>query len=234
VEELVRLPGCFCVFLPSADPPEVRAAPCLKRGQVTFGSTHKLAKLNDSVLDVWCQVVQAVPGSRLLVYRDTLRGRTAARLRERLGARGLGADRVELRCELPGGNHLGIYGEIDLLLDTWPWSGHATACEALWQGVPVLTIRGERHAGRMVASVLTCLGLTHLVAQTPAEFVAKAAELSMQQQRLGMLRESLRHRLQRSALCDGAGFARGVEAVYRELWRRWAVGASHVGGDPAG
>jgi predicted O-linked N-acetylglucosamine transferase (SPINDLY family) len=220
VEELVRLPGCFCVFLPSADAPPVAAAPCLTRGFVTFGSTHKLAKLNDAVLDVWCQVVRSVPGSRLLVYRDTLRGRAAARLWERLAARGLGADRVELACEAAGGNHLGVYAEIDILLDAWPWGGHATACEALWQGVPVLTLRDDRHAGRMVASVLQCVGLGDLVADTPEEFVAKAAGLASATSRLAAVREGLRERVQRSALCDAAGFTRGLEAAYRDLWRR--------------
>jgi predicted O-linked N-acetylglucosamine transferase (SPINDLY family) len=221
VEELVRLPGCFCAFLPSADAPPV-AAPCRERGSVTFGSTHKLAKLNDAVLDVWCQVVQSVPGSRLLVYRDTLRGRAAARLRERLAARGLGTDRVELRWEAAGGNHLGVYAEIDILLDAWPWGGHATACEALWQGVPVLTLRGERHAGRMVASVLQCVGLGDLVADTPEEFVAKATGLASDTGRLAALREGVRERVRRSALCDEAGFTRGLEAAYRDLWRRRA------------
>jgi predicted O-linked N-acetylglucosamine transferase (SPINDLY family) len=226
VEELVRLPGCFCVFMPSADASPVAAAPCLSRGFVTFGSTHKLAKLNDAVLDVWCRLVQAVPGSRLLVHRDTLRGRSALALRQRLAARGLGEDRIELRCEAPGGNHLRVYGDIDILLDAWPWSGHATACEALWQGVPVVTLRGRRHAGRMVASVLECLGLGSLVAETPAEFVAKAAGLAAEAERLAALRESMRERL-RPALCDGAGFTRRLEATYRDLWRRRAGRTPH-------
>jgi predicted O-linked N-acetylglucosamine transferase (SPINDLY family) len=131
---------------------------------------------------------------------------------------------VELRCEAAGCNHLAVYADIDILLDPWPWSGHATACEALWQGVPVLTLRGQRHAGRMVASVLECVDLGEMVAQTPAEFVARAAGLASDVAKLAALREGLRERVRGSALCDGAGFTRRLEATYRDLWRRWAGG----------
>src|SRR5262249_5547410 len=162
------LSGCFCCYQPALDAPPVLPAPCLERGHVTFGSTHKLAKLNDGVLDTWSAAVRAVPGSRLLVYRDALRGRAADHLRRRLAELGLGDDRVELCCERAGG-HLSVYAEMDVLLDAWPWSGHATACDALWQGVPVLTLRGQRHAGRMVASVLGAVGLGQLVADTVDE-----------------------------------------------------------------
>ncbi len=218
-EELVRLPGCFCCFLPRADAPPVAPALCLANGFVTFGSTHKLAKLNDDVLDAWARVLDAAPGSRLLVYRDSLRGRAAEALRERLEARGLGGDRVELRCEAAGG-HLAVYGEVDVLLDCWPWGGHATACEALWQGVPTLTLRGDRHAGRMVASVLGCVGLGEWVAGTTEEFVARAAEKASDRVALGMLRGRLRERVRRSPLCDGAAFTRGLERAYLSLLGR--------------
>ncbi len=222
-EELVRLPGCFCCFLPSADAPPVAPAPCQANGFVTFGSTHKLAKLNDDVLDTWARVLDAVPGSRLLVYPDSLRGRAAEALRSRLAARGLDADRVELRCEAAGG-HLAVYGEIDVLLDCWPWGGHATACEALWQGVPTLTLRGDRHAGRMVASVLACVGLGEWVAETPEECVAKASALRAVPTSLAALREVLRERVRRSPLCDGAAFTRGLEDTYDRLCGRRTFG----------
>jgi predicted O-linked N-acetylglucosamine transferase (SPINDLY family) len=114
-----------------------------------------------------------------------------------------------------------LYGEIDVLLDTFPWSGHATACEALWMGVPVLTLVGDRHAGRMVASVLTRLGLTDCIARTPDEFVGKAVELAADPNRLASLRSRLRETMRGSPLCDGAAFTRHLEAAYRALWQRW-------------
>lgn len=222
-EELIRLPGCFCCFVPSADAPPVAPAPCLSRGYVTFGSTHKLLKLNDRVLDAWADVLHAVPSSRLLVYRDSLRGRAADLLRERLACRGLTEDRFELRYEMPDLGHLAIYADVDVLFDVWPWSGHATACEALWQGVPVLTLRGDRHAGRMVASVLTAVGLRDLIADTPAQYVALATRLAADIHALAALRAGLREKVRTSPLCDAVGFTLGLEAAYRQMWRQYVM-----------
>jgi predicted O-linked N-acetylglucosamine transferase (SPINDLY family) len=116
---------------------------------------------------------------------------------------------------------LSVYRDVDALLDAFPWGGHATACEALWMGVPVVTLLGDRHAGRMVASVLTQVGLPELIARTPAEYVAKSASLACNPERLAGLRLGLREQMRRSPLCDGAAFIRGLEAAYRMMWRRW-------------
>ena len=132
------------------------------------------------------------------------------------------------RVEGPGG-YLSVYREVDVLLDTLPWGGHATACEALWMGVPVLTLRGDRHAGRMVASVLHQVGLRDWVARTPEAYVAQATALAGDPERLAALRAGLRAQVRRSPLCDAAAFTRQLEAVYRALWRRW-VGGERPGG----
>ncbi len=121
------------------------------------------------------------------------------------------------------GGHLAAYGEVDVLLDTFPVGGHATACEALWMGVPVLTLYGSRHAGRMVSSVLTCLGLTEWVARTPEEFVKRGLEIAGDPGRLVALRSRLRERLESSPLCDGAAFTRRLEEAYRQMWQRWCA-----------
>jgi predicted O-linked N-acetylglucosamine transferase (SPINDLY family) len=221
-EELVRLPGGFAVYMPPPDAPPVSVLPCRERGYVTFGSLHKLAKLNDSVLDLWCELLRAVPSARLLVYRDGLRGKVAEEFRNRLAKRGLGEERVLLRHHSTGpGGHLSVYREVDVLLDTFPWGGHATACEALWMGLPVVTLRGDRHAARMVASVLTQAGLGELIAGTPQEYVATAAALAGDSERLASWRSTLREQMRRSSLCDGAAFTRCLERTYRELWQRW-------------
>jgi predicted O-linked N-acetylglucosamine transferase (SPINDLY family) len=119
-----------------------------------------------------------------------------------------------------------VYRDVDVLLDTFPWGGHATACEALWMGVPVVTLLGDRHAGRMVAGVLRQVGLDDLVARTPSEYVATAVALAGDGERLAALRLGLRERVRGSPLCDGAAFTRQLEAAYRELWRRWAGGGA--------
>jgi predicted O-linked N-acetylglucosamine transferase (SPINDLY family) len=225
-EELVRLPGGFCAYFPAPSSPPVSQSPFKERGFVTFGSLHKLSKLNDAVLDLWCELLRAVPTARLLVFRDGLRGGVREDFRQRFLRRGMGEDRVMLRHEVLGpGGYLSVYREVDVLLDTFPWGGHATACEALWMGVPVVTLLGDRHAGRMVASVLTQAGLEQLIARTPGEYVAKAAALAGDGERLVDLRSGLRGRMRRSPLCDGAALTRNLEAAYRDMWRRWVDGS---------
>jgi predicted O-linked N-acetylglucosamine transferase (SPINDLY family) len=220
-ETLMRLPGGFCCYAPPPDAPPVGPLPAAAAGYVTFGSTHKLAKLNDAVLDLWCQALRAAPEARLLVFRDALTGSARASLQERLGRRGVPAERLVLRHAVEQGQPLlAVYGDIDVLLDAFPWGGHATACEALWMGVPVLTPRGDRHAGRMVASVLAMLGLQELIADGPDDFVARAARLAGDRDRLRELRAGLRGRMKASSLCDGPAFTRHLEDAYREMWRR--------------
>jgi predicted O-linked N-acetylglucosamine transferase (SPINDLY family) len=224
-EELVRLPGCFCCYEPPTGTPWDDAPPPKPSGPVTFGALHKLAKLNDAVLDAWCRILQDVPESRLLVARDVLRGPTADAWRQRFARRGLGPERVLLeRVVAEGLGHLALYGRIDVALDAWPYGGHTSACEALWTGVPVVTLRGDRFAARTVASALTTVGLPDLIADDAAGYRRLAVELARDEQRRARLRQELRPRLLASPLCDGAAFTRGLEAAYRVLWRRWCDG----------
>jgi predicted O-linked N-acetylglucosamine transferase (SPINDLY family) len=221
-EELVRLPRAFCCFTPPREAPEVSPPPAVWNGFVTFGSLHRLSKLNDGVLDLWSRLLQALPSARLLVVRHTLSGAGRDRLVRELVRRGIAAERFQLRHERPPGpqGHLRVYAEVDVLLDTFPWGGHTTACEALWMGVPVLTLFGDRPAGRMVGSVLSCLELDECVARTADDFVQRGVELTGDVARLAELRSGLRARMLRS-LCDGERFTRDLEEAYRHMWRRW-------------
>jgi predicted O-linked N-acetylglucosamine transferase (SPINDLY family) len=221
-EELVRLPSGFCCYDPPRDAPEVTPLPAASAGFVTFGGLHKLAKYNDRVFDRWCEVLRALPAARLLLFRDGLRGRTANRLRAEFIRRGVAADRLRLESRVDHASFLAIYQQVDVALDTLPWSGHVTACEALWMGVPTLTLLGDRHAGRMVASVLTQVGLQEFITRTPEEFVTRTVALVGDLERLARLRAGLREQVRSSPLCDAAGFTRRLEDAYRELWRRWA------------
>jgi protein O-GlcNAc transferase len=221
-EELVRLPGGFCCYQPAEEAPEVNLLPALRAGHVTFGSLHKLAKLNAAVLDLWCGILRAIPSSRLLVFRHTLGERTKDNLARQFLDQGIPRDRLELRhAAAPGHNpHLRLYAEIDISLDPFPWSGHATACEALWMGVPVITLYGATHAGRMVASVLTRLGLTELITHSPREYLERAVQVVGDLDRLADLRARLRDMMKNSPLCDGERFTRNLEAAYRAMWQR--------------
>lgn len=219
-ERLWRLPGCFCCYEPQEIAPDVSSPPASQGAPFTFGSLHNLAKLNGRVLDLWCLILDAVPSSRLLICRDTLTPHTAAYFRAQLAQRGIAEDRYELRN--PGetdSSYLCHYADIDVTLDVFPWSGHATTCESLWMGVPVLTLRGDRHAGRMAASVLTCLGLTEWIAETEHDYVALAVQWANRRAELARFRAVNRERMRRSALCDGKAFTRGLEAAYRQMAR---------------
>jgi predicted O-linked N-acetylglucosamine transferase (SPINDLY family) len=224
-EKLIRLPGAFFCYAPPADAPVVTPLPSRTKGFVTFGSLNMLAKLNDQVIDLWCEVLRANVNSRLLVYRNTLKGAVKDRFVEKFAARGIDSDRLHLRSDLsPGQRYLDIYGEIDIALDTFPWSGHTTSCEALWMGVPVITLYGKNHAGRMCASLLAGMDLSHLTARTPDDYVGIATALSGDLDALEKMRAQLRARMAASPLCDGRAFARKVEEAYREMWRSWCAG----------
>jgi predicted O-linked N-acetylglucosamine transferase (SPINDLY family) len=221
-EELIRLPRGFCCYAPPPAAPEVGPLPAGRAGYVTFGSLHNLPRLNAAVLDVWCAILWAVPTARLLIFRHTLQGQVQETLHRGLTGRGIEAGRIDMRHAAEGGGgHLGVYRAIDVSLDTFPWSGHTTACESLWMGVPVVTLRGTRQAGRMVASVLTQVGLTDLIAETPEQYADLAMRLARDPERLAGLRARLREQVRESPLCDGAGFTRSLEAAYREVWQRW-------------
>jgi len=225
-EELWRLPGCYSCYAPRTDAPPVTPLPARSAGHVTFGALHPVPRLNDQVLDLWCRLLSALPAARLLLYRHTLTGAAQERLRREFERRGLSEERVELRNKWPAvgpAAYLGVYGEIDLALDTFPWSGHTTACEALWMGVPVLTLNGQRYAGRLAATVLACLGLEDCIARTPDEYVERGVRLAGDLDRLAAWRSGLRERMQTSPLCDGAAFTRRLEQAYRAMWQRWCA-----------
>jgi predicted O-linked N-acetylglucosamine transferase (SPINDLY family) len=218
-EEPFRLPGGFCCYAPMPDAPEVSPAPALRSGVVTFGSLHKLAKLTAPVLDLWADLLLALPTARLLLFRTNLQGRRRDEILAHFTQRGIAAERVELRHTLEG-SHLRIYQNIDVLLDVFPWCGHTTACEALWMGVPVVTLLGDRHAGRMTASILSMVGLTGLIARTRAEYLAVASRLAGDVAELGRMRAGLRTRMRTSPLCDGPSWVRQLETAYQEMWQR--------------
>jgi predicted O-linked N-acetylglucosamine transferase (SPINDLY family) len=222
VEEVVRLPGCFCCYAPPTDAPEI--GPYTEHHPVTFGSPHKLIKLNDRVIELWARVLQVVPNSRLLLCRNTLNGETLTYWRRRVESHGIAHDRVELRQAVQSAEgYLATYQEMDVLLDVFPWTGHAVTCEALWMGVPVVTLLGDRFAGRMSASVLTSLGLTDLVATNADQYVTIAARLANDRSGLARLRSELRERMRESPLCDAGRFTKGLEESYRWMWRRWCM-----------
>jgi predicted O-linked N-acetylglucosamine transferase (SPINDLY family) len=221
-ERLIRLPRAFCYCPPAAAPP-ASSSPAAALGHVTFGSFHNLAKLNDNVLDLWCEVLRMVPSARLRLFRHTLTGSTKEHFHCQLTNRGISPERFDLNGVEARLGHLRDYTSVDITLDAFPWNGHTTACESLWMGVPVLTLYGNRYAGRMAASALTALGLTELIARSPQEYLALAARWASDVDRLARLRTELRERMRRSPLCDGGSFTRDLEKTYRQVWVNWCA-----------
>lgn len=219
-ETLLRLDGCFLTYQPVADAPEVAPLPALSKGHITFGSFNNFSKINPGVLQLWAEVLKQVPGSRLLLKCPAL---TDAAVQERVSAAlqelGIGTERVDLLGHtLTRQEHLALYARVDIGLDTFPYNGTTTTCEALWMGVPVLALVGKRHAGRVGASLLSTAGLSGWLADTPDSFVATAQSMAGDVPTLARLRECLRRQLAESSLCDAAAFARRLEAAMQEVW----------------
>ena len=219
-EEILRLPHShFCCTLPD-DLPPVMPPPMEQRGHVTFGSFNNFNKVTDEVLCLWRQVLDAVPGARLLVKGkifDHAEGRTI--VAERLARCGIPAARVEMRGFSRG--YLAEYGDVDIALDPFPYTGGITTCEALSMGVPVVTLAGKSHGARFGASLLTNAHLPELVAQTPADYVRIAAGLASDPATLRALRMNLRTMLRHAPLTDAAGYVHDVEDAYRSIWARF-------------
>ncbi|MHB8453981.1 MAG: tetratricopeptide repeat protein [Acidiferrobacterales bacterium] len=234
-EKLVYLKTGFSCYMPPTAAPEITTLPSSRVGHVTFASFSNLFKINDSVLDLWCQVLDANPTSRLRIFRHLLKGGVREALEQKFVKRGVDLGRVDLWNEIPekyrqlpaGLRHLGFYEDIDITLDTFPWNGHTISCESLWMGIPVVTLFGERHAGRIGASVLHAIGLPSLVASSCGDYINIATRLANNTTELAQLRRSLREQMQNSPLCNGREFTLAVENAYRKMWRNWCGARIH-------
>ena len=222
----LRLPNGFHCYQPPPRTPEVGDLPAEGQGFVTFGSFNHLPKLSDRTIALWTRILERVPDSRLILKtRSFADEATKRRFAARFQQAGIGPRRFELRPWIDSPqDHLRHYGRIDIGLDSLPYNGTTTSCEALWMGVPVVTLRGESHAGRVGASLLTRVGLEALIAENEADYIDKAVALAGDLELLSGLRGSLRERVRNSPLCDAEGFARQVESAYRTLWRGWCDG----------
>lgn len=222
-ETLVSLPHGFLCYQPPSDAPPVEPPPVTHSGHITFGSFNALHKINQTGLDLWSAILQETPGSRLILKNKALRDApTRERYLARLAEGGISADRVELLGWVASSaDHLALYHRLDIALDTFPYCGTTTTCEALWMGVPVVTLAGTRHIERVGLSLLTRVGLPELAAADRNEYVRIATELARDVDRLAALRSELRERVRQSPLCDAEGFTHSLEATYRQMWRDW-------------
>jgi protein O-GlcNAc transferase len=220
-EQPVRLPDSFWCFDPLTREPEVAPLHAKKMGHVRFGCLNGFCKINEPLLELWARVLRATESSRLVVVAPP--GESRERTQKSFARHGIDASRIELLGSRPRPEYLALYHDIDVALDPVPFSGGTTSLEALWMGVPVVTLVGATVAGRGGYSLAMNLGLPELVARSDDEYVAIAAGLARDLDRLAELRAGLRGRLESSPLMDVPRFARGIEAAFRDMWRRWCA-----------
>ncbi|HMK49908.1 MAG TPA: tetratricopeptide repeat protein [Thermodesulfovibrionales bacterium] len=222
-EELIRMNESFLCYQPDGDSPGVGEPPAASCGHLTFGSFNNFAKVSPDTFRLWSSVLRKVPGSRMLIKAKSLADKSTREYAlEMFGKGEIGAERVEL---LPHENshkdHLDLYGRIDIGLDTFPYNGTTTTCEALWMGVPVVTLAGNTHASRVGKSIITAAGLPELVSEDADEYLDIAVRLAADLNRLRSLRRGLREMMRQSPLTDAARFTKCLEDLYRTVWRRW-------------
>jgi predicted O-linked N-acetylglucosamine transferase (SPINDLY family) len=198
---------------------QITPLPLQANGYVTFGCLNNFCKVNDVILSMWAEVMNVLPTSRLILLSDpgAHRDRTLATFAKL----GVEPARIEFVGRQKFGKYMQLYGRIDVMLDTFPYNGHTTSLDALWMGVPVVSIAGATCASRGGRSILGNVGLLELVADSPRRFVDIAIKLAQDPPRLAELRATLRERLRASKLCDAVGFARNMESLYRRFWRDW-------------
>lgn len=220
-EHMIRLPRPFLAYAPPQDAPSVRPQNLSRGRDVVFGSFNNLAKLSPSCLALWAETLHAVPGSRLVLKaRAFADAGNRSDIEDRFARHGVGRERLDLRPHTGAlKDHLAAYGEVDIALDAAPYNGATTTMEALWMGAPVVSLAGDRHAGRVGHSLLGALGLGDLVQADGAGFVAAAARLADDVELRNRLRHGLRDAVAASPLSDGAGLAQAIEAAIFRAWR---------------
>jgi predicted O-linked N-acetylglucosamine transferase (SPINDLY family) len=222
-ETLVRMPHGFLCYKPLDDCPAVGAVPASGNGHVTFGCFNNSAKINDRVLDVWSRILTDLPDARMLLKSRQLHDPgLQQRFQDEFARRGIDPGRVEMLGRVNSTiDHLALYGRVDVALDTFLYNGTTTTCEALWMGVPVIALAGDRHAGRVSKSILRGLGLEELITTSPDDYRQLANDLANDRDRLAAYRSSLRTRMRNAPLTDAAGFAQDIEAAFRDMWKKW-------------
>jgi predicted O-linked N-acetylglucosamine transferase (SPINDLY family) len=218
-EESVRLPETYWCYQPHRELPPPGPLPALTNGHVTFGCLNNFWKVTLPALTTWRDLLQVVPNSRLLIHASL--GTHRDRVLRFFGEGGVDPGRIEFAGVTLPAQYFERYHQIDIALDPFPYPGGTTTCDALWMGVPVVSLAGKTAVARGGLSILSNVGLSELVAQKPSEYVNVAAGLAADLPRLSDLRAGLRDRLLNSPLTDAPRFARHMEAAFRSLWQRW-------------
>jgi predicted O-linked N-acetylglucosamine transferase (SPINDLY family) len=222
-ERLLRLDPCFLCYAPPEDAPHPSMPD--PGSPVTFGSFNETKKVRAESVALWAGALRELPDSRLVIKaRSAAEPTVRASLLGRFASAGIDPARVEiLPFAADTRSHLAMYSRVHVGLDPTPYNGTTTTCEALWMGVPVVTLTGDRHASRVGTSLLHAIGMAEWCAATPADFTRIAVGLARDPGRLASLRGSLRDTVRRSPLADGPAYGRRFHAAIRECWREWCA-----------
>ncbi len=218
-EKSVHLPETYWCYQLDGPVPDVNPLPLKKVGYVTFGCLNNFCKTSPVAIETWTQVMQAVPQSRFIIH--ALEGSHRQRMSEQFQSRGIDPQRLRFLGRIPFLEFLRIHHEIDIALDSFPYNGGTTTCDAMWMGVPVITLAGPTAFGRSGVSLLRNVGLPDLIAESPQQLVQIAHNLAGDVQRLVDLRQTMRDRMRASVLMDSHRFAGNVESAYRRMWEDW-------------
>jgi protein O-GlcNAc transferase len=226
-EKLLRLADGYVCYSPPPYAPDVAPLPALKNGFVTFGCFNNLAKVTPRVIETWSEILRRLPTARLILKTHQLSDRpTADGFLADFAALGIAGDRIEMRGSSGHRAFMGQYGDVDIVLDPFPYTGGLTTCEALWMGVPTITLAGEIFASRHSTSHLSNAGLIDWVTDSVDHYVEMAVARSSDTAALARLRSGLREQVRRSPLCDAPRFGRSLGAALRQAWRAWCADAA--------
>lgn len=226
-ERILRLPDSYLCF----SPPEMGMPIASRLGDdgtsLTLGCFNNLAKVSEGVITAWASILTEMPNCRLFLKTNFLNDPSVqAEIERQFASNGIGSERLILEGPSPREELLQAYNRVDIALDPFPYGGGTTTAEALWMGVPVVTVRGDRWVGRVSESILETIGLPGLVARDLFQYREIVRDLSTNRPYLHSLRESLRPLMERSPFCDGPRFASALEAGYRSMWQTWCAGGA--------
>jgi predicted O-linked N-acetylglucosamine transferase (SPINDLY family) len=220
-EKIVHLPA-IAPFSPSHLSPPVNTLPALKNGYITFGSFNRPIKINASVIALWSELLRALPESKMLL--DVMPGRASGDwLIELFSLEGIAAERLILHPRAGTERYLALHNQVDICLDTVPYNGGTTSLNALWMGVPTLTLAGSTLTGRLGAGILGQVGLSSFVAENRSDFVEKGVSWAKNLSSLSILRSELRERFRQSEMGQPTIVTEGLERALRVMWRRWCA-----------
>jgi len=218
-EQTIRLPETYWCYQPIGKEPAINPLPATEQGFITFGCLNNFAKITHPTRATWKKILHALPTSRLMIH--AAEGNHRLQFLDEMEGAGIHAQRIQFVKNLPFESYFDSYHQIDIALDPFPYGGGTTTCDALWMGIPVVSLAGERAVGRGGFSLLSNLGLADLVGHDPDAYVRIALDLANNLPRLTELRATLRNRMQASSLMDAPRFTRHMEAAYRRMWQKW-------------